>query len=310
VIGASTFKLAVALELYCRAASDGLDVNQRIAFQADRSIASKASLREAAMMMMMMAVSDNAAADALIDLLGAETITTRLHQDGATHTTVRPGVQAEVRAITAELDPYAVAAGFDEWHDLYARHSSPAGLSGQQQQRLSAVTIPDNVRSQGRGAPTTARDMAVLVRAIWWDEAGPPTACAQVRELMSHQVVQRLARAFPDRADISVAAKGGRIPGLIRNDVGAICMPEALRRRSVRPRQSPVRRRRHHRRHSRAGGSCSHQMLATLNGLTAVVCAVAVRHPLTILLCCKTDLVPTAGRDSPKQGQPVPLAPA
>jgi beta-lactamase class A len=43
-------------------------------------------------MMMMMAVSDNAAADALIDLLGAETITTRLHQDGATHTTVRPGV--------------------------------------------------------------------------------------------------------------------------------------------------------------------------------------------------------------------------
>jgi beta-lactamase class A len=125
VTGASTFKLAVALELYCRAASDGLDVNQRIAFQADRSIASKASLREAAMMMMtMMTVSDNAAADALIDLLGAETITTRLHQDGATHTTVRPGVQAEVRAITAELDPYAVAAGFDGWHDLCARHSS------------------------------------------------------------------------------------------------------------------------------------------------------------------------------------------
>ena len=152
VIGASTLKLALALELYCRAASDGLDVNQRIA---------------------------------------------RLHQGGATHTTVRPGVQAEVPAITAELDPYAVAAGFDGRHDLYARHSSPAGLSGQQQQRLSAVTIPDNVRSQGRGAPTTARDMAVLVRAIWRHEAGPPTACAQVRELMSHQVVQRLARALP-----------------------------------------------------------------------------------------------------------------
>jgi beta-lactamase class A len=99
-------------------------------------------------------------------------------------------------------------------------------LSGHQQQRLSAVTIPDNVPWQGRGAPTTARDMAVLVRASWPDEAGPPTACAQVRESMSHQVVQRLARAFPDRADISVAAKRGRIPGLIRSDVGAICMPE------------------------------------------------------------------------------------
>jgi len=36
----------------------------------------------------------------------------------ATHTTVGRGVQAEVRAITAELDPYAVAAGFDGCHDL------------------------------------------------------------------------------------------------------------------------------------------------------------------------------------------------
>ena len=236
VIGASTFKLAVALELYCRAASDGLDVNQRIAFQADRSIASKAPPREAAMMMMM-AVSDNAAADALIDLLGAETITTRLHQVGATHTTVRPGVQAEVRAITAELDPYAVAAGFDGWHDLYARHSSPAGLSGQQQQRLSAVTIPDNVSSQGRGAPTTARDMAVLVRAIWRDEAGPPTACAQVRELMSHQVGQRLARAFPDRADISVAAKVAAFPG----SFATMSVRSAYRRDGTPPQCSPAR---------------------------------------------------------------------
>jgi hypothetical protein len=81
---------------------------------------------------------------------------------------------------------------------------------------------------------------------------------------MSHQVVQRLARAFPDRADISVAAKDGRIPGLIRNDVGAICMPEGRDAAAVFARANlPVRRRRHHRRHSRAGGSRSHQMLAT-----------------------------------------------
>jgi beta-lactamase class A len=53
-----------------------------------------------------MAVSDNAAADVLIDLLGAEAITARLHHAGATHTTVRAGVQAEVQAITTELDPW------------------------------------------------------------------------------------------------------------------------------------------------------------------------------------------------------------
>lgn len=50
-------------------------------------------------------------------------------------------------------------------------------------------------------------------------------ACAQVRELMTHQTVQRLRHAFGDDPDVSVAAKGGRIPGLVRNDVGALSTP-------------------------------------------------------------------------------------
>jgi beta-lactamase class A len=221
VIGASTFKLAVALELYCRAAGHELDLDQRVAFRAERSDSIESSLGEAAWMMM--AVSDNAAADALIDRLGADAINARLRRCGLTRTVVRRGVQLEVQAIASELQPYAVAAGFEGWFDLAAGHGGDVDVPAR---RLRQITVPDDVPSAGRGAPTTPRDMARLVRAIWRDEAGPPAACAQVRELMSHQLVQRLALAFPDRTGVRVAANGGRIPGLVRNDVGAICLPD------------------------------------------------------------------------------------
>lgn len=158
----------------------------------------------------------------LIELVGADSINARLRACGLTKTTVRAGVRAEVHDITRELDPYAVSAGFAGWVDMVIRQQD---CSNDQRQRLRRVTVPDSVPSHGRGAPTTARDMAMLVRAIWRNDAGPAAACAQVRELMTHQTVQRLAHAFSEDVDVTVAAKGGRIPGLVRNDVGAVCTP-------------------------------------------------------------------------------------
>lgn len=221
VTGASTFKIAVALELFCRAASADIDLDEVLTFRAERFDSDQASLRDAAHMMM--SASDNAATDALIDRLGVDSINTRLLAQGLTRTVVRPHIQDEVRAIIAELDPYARRAGFDSWLDLHAQREH---LTAAQARSVRDLHIPDEVPSVGKGAPTTPRDMATLVKAIWTDSAGPATACALVRESMTSQSVQRLASAFPYRDDVIVAAKGGRIPGLVRNDVGVICLPE------------------------------------------------------------------------------------
>ena len=50
-------------------------------------------------------------------------------------------------------------------------------------------------------------------RLVWTDAAGPPEACALVRDLMGRQVFRhRLVSGSPD--DVAVAAKTGTLPGL------------------------------------------------------------------------------------------------
>ena len=60
---------------------------------------------------------------------------------------------------------------------------------------------------------STPREITRLLRLVWTDAAGPPEACAFVRDLMGRQVFRhRLASGFPD--DVTVAAKTGTLPGL------------------------------------------------------------------------------------------------
>lgn len=148
VVGASRFKLAVALDLYCRAAVGEVDLDQRLVFRAERSDSEHASLVETALMMM--SVSDNAAADALIDLLGTSSINARLRACGLTRTKVRAGAQVEVHDITGELDPYAASAGFAGWLDLVTGQPQ---LTEEQRRQLRRVTVPDTVPSHGRARP-------------------------------------------------------------------------------------------------------------------------------------------------------------
>jgi beta-lactamase class A len=67
--------------------------------------------------------------------------------------------------------------------------------------------------------------MATLLRLIWSDQAGPPSAGKRIRQLMSQQLTRhRLAAAFPPPA--RVAAKSGSLVGVVRNEIGVIEYPD------------------------------------------------------------------------------------
>jgi beta-lactamase class A len=70
--------------------------------------------------------------------------------------------------------------------------------------------------------------MAHLLRLIWTDEAGPPEACARVRELMGRQLSRhRLSSGFAP--GVRVAAKSGGLMGVVRNEVGAVTFADGER---------------------------------------------------------------------------------
>jgi beta-lactamase class A len=79
------------------------------------------------------------------------------------------------------------------------------------------------------GPTTTARELATLYRMIWLDQARPAEVCASVRAAAGHQELTRLALGFDDTAGVSVAGKGGRIPGIILTDAGVITFPDRHR---------------------------------------------------------------------------------
>ena len=60
---------------------------------------------------------------------------------------------------------------------------------------------------------------------MWADEAGPPAACARVRDLLARQLTrQRLARGFGP--GVAVSAKSGGLLGVLRHEVGVVRFPE------------------------------------------------------------------------------------
>jgi beta-lactamase class A len=67
--------------------------------------------------------------------------------------------------------------------------------------------------------------MTALLRLIWTGEAGPPKACARLRQVMGLQLTKnRLASGF--RPPVRVAAKSGGLAGFVRNEVGVIEYPD------------------------------------------------------------------------------------
>lgn len=216
VVLASTFKIAVAVA-FERAVSAGvIDPAERTTVIAERRRGGvgtagftddvTASLRDLARLMM--TLSDNAAADVVLDRVGHPAVDAVLADLGLARTRIVGGAGDLWDAMAADLGAGADAVGID------------AAMAAASPDQIRAMSVLDPARTTA----STPRDMTTLIDAIWTDRAAPPDACARVRDVMARQLwPQRLRSGFAD--DVRVAGKTGTLPS-IRNEVGAVTYPD------------------------------------------------------------------------------------
>jgi beta-lactamase class A len=218
VSAASVIKIVFAVA-FARAVANGrLDPRQRVEVPAELRLggsgtagfadAPLVSLRDLARLMM--TVSDNAATDLIYARVGAGAVTELLTDLGLTGTHVRSDMTSAHRRVAAEL-------GFPDTSDFDAR------LAAADPRAVEALAWVDPARANA----TTPRDMTSLLSAIWTDRAGPPAACAWVRDAMASQEnTQRIASGFDH--PVITAGKTGTIP-FVRNEAAVVSYPDGRR---------------------------------------------------------------------------------
>ncbi|MFD3513893.1 serine hydrolase [Streptomyces sp. NPDC058657] len=218
VVLASVRKIAIALEYARQAAAGTLDRASRHTVRAAQKegggigtdgCLDDVTLAARDLAYFMMAMSDNAATDTLLSLVGAHRVRATLDELGVSGFPVGTGRELYGHE-WAEL-------GIDPEGDIDAQ------LEHIDEARIRALSILDPQIAQA----STPREVTALLAAIWRDEAGQAQACAEVSELMTRQLSRhRLLAAFED--GIKVAAKNGFMWNL-RNEAGVVEYPDGKR---------------------------------------------------------------------------------
>ncbi|MFE4502166.1 serine hydrolase [Rhodococcus sp. NPDC056743] len=214
VILASVFKIPVVLQYAREVAAGTLDPTEHATVTAEFRSGGigiggcaddvTASWRDLALLMM--SFSDNAATDCLYDRLGLDNIVATLRSLGLEKTNLIRDCRGLFKTVYEDL-------GVDKETLL---EYPPIEI-------LRTISIMDPARSNS----STPREITLLLAAIWKDEAGPASACEEVRTIMSKQVwPHRLSSGFPD--EVTVAAKTGTL-GLVRNEAGVVTYPDGKR---------------------------------------------------------------------------------
>jgi beta-lactamase class A len=218
VVLASVFKVPLLVAFHRQAAGGLLDPTEPITLRPEDRTSGptgvsvlldevRMSLRDLACLMI--TVSDNTAADVVLDRVGLDTVnTTAAALD--LPTTV---VDGDGRHLLDTIFTDAEATTFSE---VWARLDEPGMMS-----RLRAL---DPLRT----SHSTPREMTRLLGLIWRDEAAPPAECAAMRRLLGLQVwPHRLSSGFP-YDDVVVSGKTGTLL-TIRNEVGVVEYPDGGR---------------------------------------------------------------------------------
>lgn len=227
VIAASVIKVLVAVTVERRFATGHIDPVQRVLLRPAGRTAGPVgfslydddvdvSARD--LVVAMLTLSDNAAADALLGLVGLSACNETAAALGLSDT-----YMAADMATT--IDSFGHAAGFASWSELLA---AAAAASAEEHAALDAAVEGAPALHPATGTRTTARDMCRLLRAIWADEAAAPESCARLRRILRQQLTRdRLASGFAP--PVSVAAKSGGLLGVIRNESGVVEYPDGDR---------------------------------------------------------------------------------
>jgi beta-lactamase class A len=218
VVLASVFKIPIALEYARQVAAGELDPAQRhtvtAAYRAGGSGTDgctddvEMSARDLAFMMM--TISDNAATDLLLDVVGPDRVRATLDE---------LGFKGFGFSSSAALDD-----DIRQELGLAPDRSLDDQLAGVPDERLLAL----RACAPGSSPSSTPREVTALLAAIWRGEAGPASACAEVRDIMGQQVWQhRLVSGFPE-AGVRIAGKTGT-DFAVRNEAGVISYPDGKR---------------------------------------------------------------------------------
>jgi beta-lactamase class A len=215
VVIASVFKVLLVLEFARQVAAGQLDPRERVRVGAADRLGGwgtagcaddvELSLRDLAFFAM--SVSDNSAADLLLARVGLDTVRLLAAELGLDRTRIVGGPRDVLESMLAEV-------GARDEAEFALRY--PALPDG----RKRRLSVLDPLRTNA----STPREITRLLRLVWHDEAGPPEACARVRELMGRQTFRhRLVSGFPD--EVTIAAKTGTLPGL-HMEAGVVRYPD------------------------------------------------------------------------------------
>lgn len=162
------------------------------------------SLRDLALSMM--TVSDNASADALLDIVGLGRLADILTDFGLQRTWVRRGTAGNLRDLqekTGTDDPDAALAVLAD----------------------NDRTDPEDVYSAANASAGTPRELTRLLTRLWSGELLSPEQTDFVKATMHRQLFQhRLASGFPHDG-IRIAGKTGTF-GALRHEVGVVTLPD------------------------------------------------------------------------------------
>lgn len=158
------------------------------------------SLRD--LVALMMTISDNTAADAVLHRVGTAAVDELCRDLGMSDTTVHGGVATTFAQLVTETGADSLRAAMERISD-------------------NDSTVPPVVYDPLSKASATPADMAVLLRAIWTGRAASAESCAFMRHVMGKQPwTHRLASGFP-YDDVTVSGKTGTF-GSMRHEAGVV----------------------------------------------------------------------------------------
>ena len=207
---ASVIKIALALEVFCQVEEGALALGERVALKASDKVIGSGVLAELGeglsptigdLVYLAMAISDNTAANLLVERIGVFSVNSRLAALGLKKTRLS-GRSSSTRRRTAR----------------------PGRRTSARRRRRRPMTGDDG---RGERSPVTARELVHLLRCVYRREGVPAPACDALLELLQKtQTASSIRRGLPesrfrDRTPARLFHKTGSIRGVV-NDAGIV----------------------------------------------------------------------------------------
>lgn len=208
--GASVIKIALALEVFCQVDEGAISLGERVTLRTSDKVIGSGVLAELAeglsptigdLVYLAMSISDNTAANLLVERVGISSVNKRLANLGL-----------EKTRLSGKILVHETQHGPPQDEDFGVK--------------ASAVT---DARDDGRGerSPMTARELVRLLSCVYRREGLPPSACEALLEtLQKTQTASSIRRGLPesrfrDRTPARLFHKTGSIRGVV-NDAGIV----------------------------------------------------------------------------------------